>query len=313
MAAERETTLPPEVEQADDQTAEVILDAAEVLAGEAEESQALEATRLVSRLFGTDPQDATRKANRLIAKVGYLDQEAQDVQALVAQEMARLESYREAELGRIARKRDGAVMALRIYATDFCHDTKRTITLPAGTIKRRAAGPPTIKLADDEDLLEFVRRQPYTVYDDLVETTEKLKRKELRKRLSVNEDTGEVLWDGEEVFALVDETPETGPVPKKLAWRESRVESFIVEPAAFRPVETGGEVVITRHARERFAQRGPEDGGDLETLADDARQMCRRAGTTECVYAGLAWCFAVSRGAWTLVTVKPGPTNEESE
>ena len=86
------------------------------------------------------------------------------------------------------------------------------------------------------------------------------------------------------------------------------------KPKSRRKPDAGGEVVLTVHARERFAERGGQlvgEGEDpeelLRELAEDARAMCRRAGTTDVIYGGLGWVFKTDRGQWTLVTVTPSP------
>ena len=307
----------PEPDLEDDFFAErIAAEAEQILGGEVPGEEAAVAPSALARLFGGDPQTATRRANRLIALYGHLEDELADAEATAAQAIADWEAYRERQREQIERRKRSVEMALTIYATDWHHPSKRTIGLPTGDLKRRVV-PPTIKLAEDDRLLDFTRQQPFELYDALVKQIEKLDRRAFRQHLQADEN-GRVLFDGE-VLEIMDHTGDGGEVAVPLAWLEYRQESFTVKPKRHGRPPAGGEVILSAHARERFAERGGDlyGGGDpderLAELAEDARGFARRAGQTEVIYSGLVWCFAVERACWTLVTVKPGPGADRME
>jgi hypothetical protein len=277
-----------------------------------------EATAALAAVFAGDPQMATRRGNLLVAKYGHLEDRLGDVEATAAQEMARWELWRETQRAQIGREMDRVEMALLVYVTDWYPAKQRQVELPAGDCKRRKV-PARIKLAPNDKLLEFIHGLPLEVQDGVTKMVETVQRNDFKALLTKTAD-GQALLDGEVVTRTV-RGADGEPTEELLAWVEPESETFKVEPRREgRP--TGDAVVLTRHARERFEERGAHlyEGEDpeerLAELAEDARGMCRRSGVQEIEFMGLVWCFAVDRSAWTLVTVKPGtgtPRIEESE
>lgn len=105
------------------------------------------------------PPDGLEQANRMLLRVARADRDEQTIRDVAAAQIAQVERWRDAELGRIESRRSWATNALRSFhaAVIAADPTRKTISLPAGTLKARKAGE-RIEYTDTDAFLAWARK-----------------------------------------------------------------------------------------------------------------------------------------------------------
>ncbi len=193
-----------------------------------------------------DPVRAAGLASHLVMVYGQMQEAAQQVRAIAALHRAQVDAWEADQLERIDAEQERLAHHLQVYADDAYPRATRTIRLPNGELRRRA-GSERIKLASEEELLEWLREHDPEGWDDLVKLVPKLDLAAFRKRLEKVGDGGVTYTPTGEYLAT--EGPVAGgeiPFERKLGWVETSPETFTVKPLrqglpAAQEVDNGNE------------------------------------------------------------------------